>query len=165
MGMPVAKAKDFRTSLRRLLGRLRPHRLAILFVVLLAVVGVALTIAGPKLLGNATQRVFEGVVSRELPAGVTKEQAVAALRAQGEGRRADMLASMQLTPGHGVDFTALGRLLLLVVGVYLLSAVFSWISGYLMAGVTQRMVYTLREDVDTKLGRLPLSYSRHPRPR
>jgi len=141
MGMPVAKAKDFRTSLRRLLGRLRPHRLAILFVVLLAVVGVALTIAGPKLLGNATQRVFEGVVSRELPAGVTKEQAVAALRAQGEGRRADMLASMQLTPGHGVDFTALGRLLLLVVGVPLGVAIFATVLALVLTCVLLALLF------------------------
>ena len=113
---------------------------------------------GPKLLGNATNIIFEGFVGTQLPAGLTQDQAVAALDAAGQTDQADMVASMTLTPGQGVDFTALARILALVVVVYVLSSVLSWAQNYLMAGVTQRTIYRLREEVDTKLGRLPLRY-------
>jgi ATP-binding cassette subfamily B protein len=158
MAMSGEKPKDFGSSARRLLGRLRPHRWTLLLVVVQAVISVGLSIVGPKLLGNATNLVFEGAVSRQLPAGVSQEQAVQQLRDAGETRRADMLAAMHLNPGSGVDFSAVGRVLLTVVLIYLLSSLFAWAQGYLMAGVTQRTIFTLREDVDHKLGRLPLSY-------
>jgi ATP-binding cassette subfamily B multidrug efflux pump len=164
MGMPAAKAKNFRGSFRRLLGRLRPESHLIILVIALAVVSVAFAVVGPKILGSATNDIFQGVISGNLPAGVTKEQAVAALRGRGQNQLADMLASMQLNPGHGVDFGALGQVLLLLAGVYLLSAAFSWMQAYIMAGVTQRTVYRLRRETDEKLGRLPLKYfDGHPR--
>src|SRR6185369_7224105 len=75
-----------------------------------------------------------------------------------ENQFADMVQAMDLTPGKGLDFAALGQVLLLLVGVYLVSALFSWLQIYVMAGVTQRTVYRLRRDVDHKLGRLPLRY-------
>jgi ATP-binding cassette subfamily B multidrug efflux pump len=159
MGMgPVEKPADFSGTLRRFLGRLRPERLKIALVVTLALVGVAFSISGPKLLGNATNLLFEGVVGKRLPAGVPKAQLVAALRARGETTQADMLAAMNVVPGKGVDFTLLGRGLLLVVAVYVLASLFSWGQGYLMAGVTQRTIFALRDEVDRKLGRLPLRY-------
>jgi len=159
MGMgPVEKPADFRGTLRRLLERLRPERLKIAVVVTLALVSVGFSISGPKLLGNATNLLFEGVVGKRLPAGVPKAQLVAALRARGESTQADMLAAMNVVPGVGVDFGLLGRGLLLVVGVYVLASLFSWGQGYLMAGVTQRTIYKLRDEVDRKLGRLPLRY-------
>ncbi|HEY6013756.1 MAG TPA: ABC transporter ATP-binding protein, partial [Candidatus Limnocylindrales bacterium] len=89
---------------------------------------------------------------------------VAGLRAQGQNQLADMLSSMHLTPGQGVDFGDLGQVLLLLAGVYLLSSLFSWGQAYIMAGVTQRTVYRLRRETDEKLGRLPLKYfDGHPR--
>ena len=95
---------------------------------------------------------------------MTQEQVVAGLRAQGKNQLADMLGSMHLTPGQGVDFGALANVLLVLVGVYLLSSVFGWLQAWIMAGVTQRTVHRLRQDVDTKLGRLPLKYfDGHPR--
>ena len=164
MGMPAEKARDFRTSFRRLLGLLRPEAPLIAFVVVLAVVSVAFAVVGPKILGDATNTIFQGVISQNLPPGVTQEQAVAGLRAQGENQLADMLASMRLTPGVGIDFGALGQVLLLLAGVYLVSSLFGWMQGWIMAGVTQRTIYRLRQDVDRKLGRLPLSYfDRHAR--
>ena len=91
-------------------------------------------------------------------------QVVAALRAQGQNQLADLVSTLNLTPGIGVNFGALGQLLLLLVGLYLLSSFFGWIQAYVMAGVTQRTVYRLRGDVDRKLARLPLSYfDNHPR--
>ena len=101
MGMPAAKPKNFRESFRRLLGRLRPEAPLIVLVVVLAVVSVTFAVIGPKILGNATNDIFQGLISKSLPAGVTKDQAVAALRAQGQNQLADMLSSMHLTPGHG----------------------------------------------------------------
>jgi len=151
MGMPAEKPKNFRDSFARLLRQLRPEAPLILFVVALAVISVSFAVIGPKILGNATNDIFSGVVSKNLPAGVTQDQAVAALRAQGENQLADMLASMHLTPGRGVDFGALAQILLFLAGVYILSSIFSWMQAYIMAGVTQRTVYRLRQDVDRKL--------------
>ena len=91
--MPVAKPKDLKGALRRLAGLLARERLLIGLVVLLAVVSVAFAVIGPKILGHATDILFEGVISKQLPAGVTQEQAVAGLRAKGQDRIADMLSA------------------------------------------------------------------------
>jgi ATP-binding cassette, subfamily B, multidrug efflux pump len=162
MTLPAEKAKDFKATFRRLLRRLRPERIIIAVVLVLAVVSVFFAVLGPWLLGRATNVIFGGVIGKQLPPGVSKEQAVAALQAQGQTQQAEMLSSMTLT--NGVDFVALGRIIALVVVVYFISSVFSWGQNYLMAGVTQRTMYRLREDVDLKLGRLPLKYfDTHPR--
>ncbi|MEO8462709.1 MAG: ABC transporter ATP-binding protein, partial [Chloroflexota bacterium] len=158
MQAPAAKSRTFGPSFRRLLGELRQERVLIAIVMILATISVTFAVIGPKLLGNATNVLFEGVIGKNLPVGLTKDQMVAGLRAQGQDNFADMLASMNVTPGVGVDFGALTAILVLVAGVYLLSSVFSWAQTYIMAGVTQRTVYRLRQRVDTKLGRLPLSY-------
>ena len=164
MGLPAPKPRDFRGSLRRLVGHLRPERPRIVVVVLLAIVSVSFAVIGPKILGNAINTIFEGALSQELPAGATQEQVVAGLRAQGQNQLADMLGTLHLTPGRGVDFGALGAILLVLVAVYVISSIFGWIQAYIMAGVTQRSVYRLRQEVDRKLGRLPLRYfDSHPR--
>jgi len=162
MRMPAGKSKDFRGSFKRLLGELRPERLLIAAVLVLGVISVTLVILGPRLLGNATNVLFEGVIGKMLGdrglSGVPKDQIVSGLRAAGQDNFADMLASMDVVPGVGVDFGALTAILALVAGIYLLSSVFSWGQAYIMAGVTQRTVYRLRRRVDEKLGRLPLAY-------
>ena len=162
MTLPAEKARDFKGTFRRLLRRLHPERIVIAVVLALAVVSVFFQVLGPWLLGQATNVIFAGVLGEQIPPGVTQAQAVEGLRAQGETQQADMLSAMTLT--DGVDFTALGRIIALVVVVYFISSVFSWGQNYLMAGVTQRTMYRLREDVDLKLGRLPLKYfDTHPR--
>jgi ATP-binding cassette, subfamily B, multidrug efflux pump len=164
MGMPPAKPRDFGGSFRRLVARLRPESPLIAAVVVLAVLSVLFAVLGPKILGNATNIIFEGVLAKQLPAGVSQAQVEAGLRAQGQPQLADMLAGMHLVPGAGIDFAGLGQILGLLVVLYLFSALFSWIQAYVMAGVTQRTVYRLREDVDRKLARLPLRYfDNHPR--
>jgi ATP-binding cassette subfamily B protein len=161
---PTARAKDFRGTMRRLAGELRPERTLLILIIVLAVAGVAFAVVGPKILGHATNILFEGVVNKQIPAGVTKQQAIAGLRLKGQGRIADMLQSMTLNPGSGFDFNALARTLALVALVYLLSALFSWLQAYLMAGVAQRTIYRLRRQADEKLARLPLRYfDDHPR--
>ena len=168
MGMPVAKSKDFRTSFLRLLRELRPERRWVFLVVVLAIVSVVLAVIGPKLLGEATNIIFEGVVGQQMGAmglsDVPKEQVVEMLRAQGQANVADMLASMDVIPGVGIDFAALATILVFVAAAYILSALFSWGQAYVMAGVTQRIVYRLRRRMDEKIGRLPLAYfDRQPR--
>ncbi len=164
MGLPPAKPKDFNGSFRRLLRRLRPERKLLILVVALAVVSVTFAILGPKILGEAVNIIFEGSVSSQMPAGATQDQVIAGLRAAGQDQLADMLSSMTLTPGQGIDFSALATVLLTLVAVYVLSSIFSWMQAYVMAGVTQRTVFRLRRDVDDKLGRLPLRYfDSHPR--
>ncbi|TAK01622.1 MAG: ABC transporter ATP-binding protein [Chloroflexota bacterium] len=155
---PAAKSKDFKGSFRRLVGELRPERRGVVAVLVLGVVSVFFSVIGPKLLGNATNVLFEGVVGKQFPAGVTIDQVVAGLRANGQDNMADMLMSMHVTPGVGVDFAALTSILVIVTVVYVLSSIFSWGQSYIMAGITQRTVYRLRQRVDEKLGRLPLSY-------
>jgi ATP-binding cassette subfamily B protein len=156
--IPVVKPKDFRAAFRRLLGLLRPEAPRIGLVVLLGFVSVGFAIAGPKILGTATDIIFNGYLGHQVPAGVSKEELVGLLRARGEEQLADMLASLDVVPGEGVDFGALAGVLGVLLVVYVVSGLFGWAQGWLMAGVTQRTVYRLRADVDRKLGRLSLAY-------
>jgi len=145
-------------TLTRLIARLRPEwpRLAIIFP--LIAVSIAFAVIAPLLLGDAINVLFTGIVNRSLPNGVPKAQIFAELRASGAGHLADMLASMNIAPGTGVDVTRLGQLLGLTSLVYVLSSVASWAQTYLMASVAQRTLLRLRADAEGKLGKLPLSY-------
>ncbi|HEY5528095.1 MAG TPA: ABC transporter ATP-binding protein, partial [Thermoleophilia bacterium] len=156
--IPAEKPKDFKGAIKRLAAMLKPDHMRISVVLALSVVSVTFSVLGPKILGNATNILFEGVVSKQLPAGVTQAQAIAGLKAKGENTLAKMFSAMHLHPGSGVDFHALGRILLILVGLYLASAAFGWLQQYIMAGVAQRTVYRLRQRVDEKLARLPLKY-------
>jgi ATP-binding cassette subfamily B protein len=158
VGMPAAKAMSFGPSARRLLGRMAPERVMIAGVVLFAVISVALSVAGPKILGRATDIIFAGVLGRQLPAGLTTEQAAAAARAAGHHNVADINTSNHVVPGQGIDFGALGSVLLLVVGLYAAASLFSWLQGYVLTTAVQRTVFRLRADVEAKLHRLPLRY-------
>jgi ATP-binding cassette subfamily B protein len=158
MNVPAEKAMNFWPSARRLLGTLRPERAWLLLVFVTAVAGVALSVIGPRLLGEGTNLIFAGVVSRELPAGVTKEQVIAQLRASGDGQRADMLSAMDLVPGRGIDFAALGNVLTWVLMLYVLASAFMWVQAYVLNGVVQRTVFGLRGEIEAKIHRLPLRY-------
>jgi len=157
-----AKSKDLKGSLKRLGGYLKPHRAAISLVIVLTIVSVACSVAGPRILGKATNLLFEGVIGKtmgeQLPPGTTQAQAVEMLRAAGQDKLADMISGMTVTIGQGVDFGLVGRWLLALAAVYVLSALLSWAAGYIMAGVTQKTIYGLRKRVDEKLARLPLKY-------
>jgi ATP-binding cassette subfamily B multidrug efflux pump len=154
----AGKTKDFKGTLRRLLQRLRPSLPQIILATILTALSVTLLVIGPRLLGNATNIVFEGVFGKHLPATQTKAQAIAYLRAHGQGQLATLLSGMNVVPGHGVDFDKLGQYLGLAALVYIGGAAFSWGQGFIMAGVAQRTMYTLRQDVEAKLARLPLRY-------
>jgi len=160
-GRPVApgeRAKDFWGSLKRLAGYLRPHRVTLAAVGGLIVLSILLNVAGPKLLGNATNLLFEGVIGKQLPGGISKEEAVELLRARGQEQLAQMVQGLDVEPGVGVDFPGIRRLLMLLAGVYTAGFFCNWLQHYLMAEVSQRVTYSLREQVDKKLSRLPLKY-------
>jgi ATP-binding cassette, subfamily B, multidrug efflux pump len=156
--MPTEKLQDFRGSTKRLLGLLKPHRLMVGVVLLFGIASVTLTVIGPRLLGHATDIIFEGVIGKALPANVSKAQAVAELRQQGENTRADILAATDVIPGQGIDFTRLAHLLGWVALIYACASVFAMLQARLTATVVQTAAYRLRQDVEAKLSRLPLSY-------
>ncbi|QQQ80072.1 ABC transporter ATP-binding protein [Saccharothrix sp. 6-C] len=129
MGMPMGKAENFGPSARRLVARMRRERVALLAVVVLGVISVAFSVAGPKILGHATDIIFEGVLGR-----------------------------MRGTAGAGIDFAALAEVLMWVMGLYLVSSLFGWWQGRVLNNVVQRFVFRLRSDVEDKIHRLPLRY-------
>ncbi|TMR36114.1 ABC transporter ATP-binding protein [Nonomuraea zeae] len=158
MAGPAEKALDFGGTLRRLLRLLRPERARLIVVLALGTASVALTVTGPKILGHATDLIFSGIIGARLPAGSTKEQAVAGLRAQGQGTFADMVSSMSVVPGRGIDFTALAQVLAWVLAIYLLAALLGIVQFRMTTTIVQRAASRLRGQIEAKLARLPLSY-------
>ncbi|MBB4959955.1 ABC transporter ATP-binding protein [Micromonospora polyrhachis] len=158
VGMPGEKSMNFLPSAKRLLGRLRPYRAHLMGIVTLAVFSVGFSVIGPKILGMATDLIFSGVVGQQLPPGTTLDQAVAQARAAGNDTFADMLASMDVIPGVGIDFTRLAQVLALALVLFVASSLLSWWQGYLLNDVVQRAILRLRADVEEKLHRLPLPY-------
>ena len=154
----AARSRDFKGSALRLIGRLRPQRGAIVAVLILSIGGIALSVIGPRVLGHATDLLFNGVIGRQLPAGITKEQAIAAARARGDGNFADLLSGMNVIPGTGVDFAAVGRTLILALIMYLIAALLIWSQARLLNTIVQRTITALRSEVEDKVHRLPLSY-------
>jgi ATP-binding cassette subfamily B protein len=156
------KPSDFRGALRRLVGELRPEALKISIVIAFTILSVIFQVLAPKILANATNQLFQGVLGNYLgkffPVGTPQQQVEQALRTQGQGQIADMLSGMHISVGVGVNFTAVGTILATVAVIYVLSSLFLWVTMYMMAGVSQRTVYRLRRKVDEKLGRLPLRY-------
>jgi ATP-binding cassette, subfamily B, multidrug efflux pump len=157
-GMPAEKPMTFWPSVRRLMGRLSPERVKLVTVLALGVASVAFMVIGPKILGRATDLIFAGAIGRQLPAGLTNAQVVAAARAAGNNNIADMLARMNVHPGLGIDFGALGGVLMLALGLYVASSIFGWMQGFLLNDVVQSTVFKLRSDVEDKLSRLPLQF-------
>ncbi|MGL4832438.1 MAG: ABC transporter ATP-binding protein, partial [Propionibacteriaceae bacterium] len=165
---PTEKAVNFSSSLRRLLGHLRPERPVITFVIALAAAGVALNVIGPKILARATNLIFAGLlgkaVAAQTPQGAqlpTKDLVIAQLNASPSAanhRLADMIATLDVVPGQGIDFHALAMVLTLAIACYVTSALLLWLQGYLLNGAVQRSIYRMRREVQHKLDRLPLSY-------
>jgi len=159
MGQPGEKAQNFLPSARRLVGLMARDRLALVGALSFTLLAVVLSALGPLILGRATDHVFSGFIGSRLEPGVTVDQAVAAMRARGDDQVADMLAGMpDVVPGDGVDFGAVGRLLLLAIVLYAVSSLLSWFQARIIVHVVNRAVYRLRRDVETTLNRLPLAY-------
>jgi ATP-binding cassette subfamily B protein len=157
-GMPAEKSINFGPSASRLLRRLTPERWLAALVLALAVGSVSLMVIGPRILGHATDIIFRGFIGARLPAGVSLNDLVARAQARGDGDYAALLQRMDVVPGDGIDFAALGHVLLLAVAVYVVGSVLSWLQAYVLNGVVQRTILRLRADVEDKLNRLPLPY-------
>ncbi|MFE6712546.1 ABC transporter ATP-binding protein [Streptomyces sp. NPDC057695] len=156
-GGPDQRSMDFKGSGKRLLRQLAPERGTLWLMLVAGVLSVAASVVGPKILGKATDLVFAGVVGRRIEGG-TKAEAVERLRASGDSGMADMLSGVDFTPGQGIDFSAVGEVLLVVLGVYVAAGLLMLVSTRMSIKVINRTVYRMREDVQTKLARLPLSY-------
>ncbi len=129
LGMPTQKAKNFKGTLVRLLGYLRPHRARLVVIVLAGAIGTVFSVLGPKILGLATTRIFQGFVAK-------------AMR----------------VPGAAIDFDYVGRILLGLIGLYIVANGFQYLMQYLMASVAQNTVYAMRREVEAKFDRLPLKF-------
>ncbi|WP_019060200.1 ABC transporter ATP-binding protein [Streptomyces prunicolor] len=155
---PDARSMEFKVSGKRLIGQFRPERLTIGILLVCVVISVGLNVVGPKILGNATDLVFAGIIGRQMPAGTTKAQALQAMRDRGQGSVADMLKSTDFTPGKGIDFTSVGHVLLLALGTFLVAGLLMAVATRMVNRAVNRTMFRLRESVQTKMSRLPLSY-------
>jgi len=152
------KAADFGKSFRRLIGLLRPHAFAFAFVSLLGAISVVLTVIAPRVLGEATNLIFEGFVSSQLQPGISQADQVAALRAAGEEDLANMLSAMNITPGEGIDFVRLTQVLIAVLALYIVASILGWLQGFVINVIMVRTMWRLRESVEAKINRMPLSH-------
>lgn len=126
-GAPVEKAKDFKGSIGKLAKYMSAYKISLIFVVIFAITSTVFNIIGPKLMGNATTEIFNGIVAK----------------VNGTG---------------DINFDALGAILLLLIGFYLISSICSFIQGWLMTGISQKVSYRLRKELITKINRLPMNY-------
>ncbi|MCX4663680.1 ABC transporter ATP-binding protein/permease [Streptomyces uncialis] len=155
---PDHRSMDFKGSGKRLLGHFRPERATMYGMVGCALISVAVSVLGPKILGMATDLIFAGIVGRPMPAGQTKEQALAQLRADGEGKVADMLSGVAFTPGEGVDFGAVASVLGFALITFVIGGLLMLVATRLGNRAINSTVFRLRGEVQAKLSRLPLAY-------
>ncbi|MGW3163263.1 ABC transporter ATP-binding protein [Streptomyces sp. NPDC001142] len=156
-GAPTDRSMDFKGSSKRLLKRFRTEKSSLYAMLAAGALSVGLSVVGPKILGRATDLVFAGVVGRRMPEGATKEQVVENLHKSDSGL-ADMLSGVDFVPGRGIDFGAVGDVLLLALAVYVAAGLLMLVSSRLSIRIINRVVFRLREDIQAKLSRLPLSY-------
>ncbi|MEU1015740.1 ABC transporter ATP-binding protein [Streptomyces sp. NPDC005898] len=155
---PDSRSMDFKGSGRRLLAQFKPERSTMYGMIAAGILSVALSVLGPKILGKATDLLFAGIVGRDMPDGLTKEQVIERMRDKGDGGMADMLTGVDFTPGEGIDFGAMGEVLLLALGTFLAAGLLMAVSTRLSNRAINRTVFRMRGDVQEKLSRLPLSY-------
>lgn len=153
MNAGTEKSLDFKNSSKRVLGMLRPERVSIYGMLLLGALSVACAVAAPKLLGNATNLILKGALGPHFPTQQALDEAT-----HSNSKTAALLRTLHLTPRQGMDYNALGTVLLWVLLIYVASAVFGIVQGRIAARVINRTVNRLRTEVDAKLTRLPLSY-------
>lgn len=151
-GMVGQKAMDFGPSARRLVGLMRPDRGKAIAVVLLGVASVVAMSIAPRILGHATDLVFNGFIGKQFPPGTPDSELPEAVQ------------GMDVVPGQGVDFDAVGRVLMIVLALYVAASLLAWLQGYILNTVVQNTVRQMREDVESKINELPLNYfDRSPR--
>ncbi|MFO6453609.1 MULTISPECIES: ABC transporter ATP-binding protein [unclassified Aeromicrobium] len=153
-----ARATEFKATFGRVFRRLLRDRTMVFALAAFGLIGVTLSVIGPKVLGHATDVIFDGFLSSQFPEGMTKAEAVASLRADGQDQLAELVSAIDLRPGEGIDMGRLGTILAIVTVVYLVSSLFMWLQGVLATTVVQRMVADLRNDVEDQLHHLPLAH-------
>ncbi len=155
---PPKKAKHFWPSVKRMIGLLAPEKVKFSLVVVLVVASVILTVIAPRVLGDAMDVIFNGILGLMLPAGVPIETIIADARAAGDTQFAEMLATANVIPGQGIDFGELGQLILTVITLYFVASILMWWQGWLLNRLVMRVIYNLRQDIEDKINRLPLRY-------
>ncbi|MFI5764386.1 ABC transporter ATP-binding protein [Streptomyces sp. NPDC051563] len=158
MGPPTTRSMDFKGSGKRLLSALARDRVKLWGMIIAVVGSVAASVTGPKILGQATDLVFAGIVGRNFDKGLTKQQALDGMRARGEGGMADMLSGTDFTPGKGIDFGAVGSVALWALAVFTVAGLLMLVATRLSNHIMNGTVYRMREELQAKLSRLPLSY-------
>ena len=126
-GMSTEKAKDFKGTMKKLMGYLAQYKIGLLLVVIFAIGSTIFNIAGPKILGKATTELFHGLISK-------------------------------VSGGSGIDFDKIAKILIGLMCLYVCSALFSFIQGYIMTGVSQKLTYRMRKEISEKIDRLPMGY-------
>ena len=157
-GSAPRQAKNFWPSAKRLLLLLMPYKRMLAVVAAMNIVCVFLAVFAPKVLGDAMDVIFSGVIARELPSDISAQQAIDGMRAQGQDQVADMASGMDFIPGEGIDFTRLGTLIIAVIAMYIISAGFQLWQGLILNRLTIDTVYELRQRVEAKVHALPLNY-------
>ncbi|MFT5875631.1 MAG: ATP-binding cassette subfamily B multidrug efflux pump [Clostridium sp.] len=169
LGKPVEKAKDFKGTLLRLLAYLKPEMFKFIMVFIFAILSTVFSIVGPKILGKATTSLFEGIMAKmQLKALIPQEAMLAPLAANPYTATPAVVGSLAKVKaaiaqiinfnGGNINFPYIKRIILLLIALYVISAIFGYIQQYIMAGVAQKTVYVLRSDVEDKLSRLPLEF-------
>ena len=151
LGRPAEKAKDFKGSLKRLSGYLAPQKYRFFAVGILAIVSTVFSIFGPKILGRATTKIADGVIAQYTY--IAKIQA-----AINQNSPASVIEGLRNQPIPLFDFGYIGRIMLLMIFLYIVSFLCGYAMSYIMAGVSQKTVYAMRNEVKEKLDRLPLKY-------
>jgi len=163
-GPAAGKADNFGKSFGRMIGLLKPSALWLVLVSFFGALGVVLTVAAPKVLGEATNLIYEGYISKVLsdngvPSGTSQKDVVDMLRSQGQDDFANMVAAFdEFQVGAGIDFDRLRWVIIAVLAIYVVAAVLSWLQGYVINVIMVRTMWRLRESVEAKINRLPLSY-------
>lgn len=124
----IGRAKDFKGSFKKLLSYLKPYYFQLIIVVILAFGSAVFSIIAPKILGKATTKIYEGLISK------------------------------LSRSSFGIDFNYIGRIIVILLGLYVLSALFSYIQGFVVSGITQKVAYSLRKEISEKVNKLPLKY-------
>lgn len=158
---PGEKSQNFGPTIRRILSMLKPARGKIALIILLTAMAVIMQVAGPALLGQATDIIYVGVlggVLADMPSGLSPEETVARLEADGRNELANMVGRADVVPGQGIDFGDLGRILIFVAIIYVIAAVLQFIAGWIIRVVVQNLGWELRDKAQAKIDRIPLSY-------
>lgn len=150
IGRPVEKAKNFRGTLKRLLGYFLPEKTLLITVIIAAIIGMIFNIVGPKILGLATTKLFNNLISSFIVQAHNMSIKQQLLQ--------NPILSLHTAPVPGIEFGYIGRVILFLIVLYIISAIFIFIQQYMMAGIAQRVIYKMRKEVDIKLSRLPLKY-------